>query len=76
MRALILRKARATARLVQVAGPVAGPGEAVVALRAAALNHRERWIHRRLYPGLRFRRVWAPVVPVLSKAWPSMSTPV
>ena len=26
--------------------PVAGPGEAIVALRAAALNHRDVWIRR------------------------------
>lgn len=38
--------------------PSAAPGEAVVRLRAAALNHRDVWIKRGAYAGLRF-----PIVP-------------
>lgn len=32
--------------------PVAGPGQAVVRLHAAALNHRDVWIQQGLYPGI------------------------
>lgn len=38
--------------------PAAGPGEAVVQLRAAALNHRDVWIKQGQYAGLKF-----PIVP-------------
>jgi len=38
--------------------PVAGPGQAVVQLRAAALNHRDVWIKNGQYAGLKF-----PVTP-------------
>lgn len=41
-----------------VAKPHAAPGEAVVRLRAAALNHRDVWIKQGAYAGLRF-----PVIP-------------
>ncbi len=34
--------------------PVAGPGQAVVQLRAAALNHRDVWIKNGQYAGLKF----------------------
>lgn len=37
-----------------VANPVAGPGEVVVQLRAAALNHRDVWIKTGQYAGLKF----------------------
>ena len=40
--------------LAEVPDPVAGPGEAVVELRAAALNHRDLWIKLGQYAGLRF----------------------
>ena len=36
------------------AGPVPAPGEAVVELRAAALNHRDVWIKLGQYAGLRY----------------------
>ena len=32
--------------------PVAQPGEAIVAIKAAALNHRDVWITKGLYPGI------------------------
>jgi NADPH:quinone reductase-like Zn-dependent oxidoreductase len=41
-----------------VANPHAAPGEVVVRLHAAALNHRDVWIKQGAYAGLRF-----PVVP-------------
>lgn len=41
-----------------VPDPVPGPGEAVVALRAAALNHRDVWIYLGQYAGLKY-----PVTP-------------
>jgi len=40
-------------RLERRADPVAGPGQAVVRLRAAALNHRDAWIRQGLYAGIR-----------------------
>lgn len=43
---------------VDVPDPVAGPGEAVVRIHAAALNHRDLWIQKGLYAGLKF-----PIVP-------------
>ena len=41
-------------RLEEVPDPVPGPGEVLVRLRAAALNHRDLYICRGQYPGLRF----------------------
>lgn len=40
------------ARLVEIERPEPGAGEVRVALRAAALNHRELWITRGQYPGM------------------------
>jgi NADPH:quinone reductase-like Zn-dependent oxidoreductase len=55
MKAILLRELGGPERLVldQVADPEPGPGEAVVALRAAALNHRDAWIRKGLYAGIR-----------------------
>jgi zinc-binding alcohol dehydrogenase/oxidoreductase len=54
MKAIVLRELGGPERLVleQVADPEPGPGEAVVALRAAALNHRDAWIRKGLYAGI------------------------
>ena len=38
----------------QVADPTPSPGQAVVRLQAAALNHRDVWIQQGRYPGLKF----------------------
>lgn len=38
--------------LNEVPAPTAGPGQAVVQLKAAALNHRDVWIQQGLYPGI------------------------
>jgi zinc-binding alcohol dehydrogenase/oxidoreductase len=40
--------------LTNVADPVASAGEAVVELKAAALNHRDLWIKQGKYAGLRY----------------------
>ena len=55
MKAIVLREHGGPERLVleQAASPEPGPGEAVVALRAAALNHRDAWIRKGLYAGIR-----------------------
>jgi zinc-binding alcohol dehydrogenase/oxidoreductase len=60
MNAIVLRDVGGPERLIleQVPDPQPGPGEAVVALRAAALNHRDAWIRRGLYAG-----VTLPVIP-------------
>lgn len=54
MRALMLRAAEGleVARLEEVPAPVPATGEVRVALKAAALNHRELWITRGQYPGM------------------------
>src|SRR5277367_2354575 len=53
MRAIVIE---AIGKLVgkDVADPVAGPGEVVVELKAAALNHRDLWIKLGKYAGLKF----------------------
>ena len=45
-------------RIEEVPDPAPGPGQVVVRLRAAALNHRDLWILRGQYAGLRF-----PIIP-------------
>ena len=54
MKALILKDKHRPAELVEVDRPVAGPGEALVRVRAAALNHRDVWIQKGQYAGLKF----------------------
>lgn len=51
MRALRLIAANRL-EVAEVPAPAAGPGEAVVALRAAALNHRDLWIKLGQYAGI------------------------
>ena len=55
MRAAVLRVLATPdqPRVEDVPEPVAGPGEAVVRLRAAALNHRDAWIRQGLYAGIK-----------------------
>ncbi|RUL88638.1 zinc-binding dehydrogenase [Tautonia sociabilis] len=55
MKAIVLREIGSLDhfRLEDVPDPDAGPGEVVVRLRAAALNHRDLWISRNKYPGVR-----------------------
>ncbi len=54
MKALVLDAADAPLQLKDVPAPVPGPGEAVVAVGAAALNHRDLWIQKGQYAGLKF----------------------
>lgn len=54
MNALRLEAVKQPAVLREVAAPVAAAGEAVVAVRAAALNHRDLWIQLGQYAGLKF----------------------
>jgi NADPH:quinone reductase-like Zn-dependent oxidoreductase len=55
MNAVVLREigqAAQALRLEHVPDPAPGPGQAVVRLKAAALNHRDVWIRRGLYAGI------------------------
>lgn len=54
MHALILEGVHQPLQFREVPDLVPGPGEAVVALRAAALNHRDLWIQKGQYAGLKF----------------------
>jgi NADPH:quinone reductase-like Zn-dependent oxidoreductase len=55
MRAVVLRELGGpeVLNLETVPDPQPGPGEVVVRLRAAALNHRDVWIRRGLYAGIK-----------------------
>src|SRR5206468_12463619 len=55
MQAIVLRDLGGPDRLRLEAAPdpQPGPGEVVVRLRAAALNHRDIWIRRGLYAGIK-----------------------
>jgi NADPH:quinone reductase-like Zn-dependent oxidoreductase len=55
MQALVLEKAEGTASafMREEPMPVPKPGEVRVAIKAAALNHRELWISRGQYPGMK-----------------------
>src|ERR1700761_1043514 len=54
MKALVIAAKDALPVWSSVADPVARPGEAVVRVYAAALNHRDVWIQRGQYAGLRW----------------------
>jgi zinc-binding alcohol dehydrogenase/oxidoreductase len=54
MTAAVLHGVGEELQLQEVAQPVAGRGEAVVQVRAAALNHRDVWIQKGKYAGLKF----------------------
>lgn len=58
MKALVLTGKHQAAEVLEVPKPKAGPGEAVVRLEAAALNHRDVWIQKGQYAGLKY-----PIVP-------------
>ena len=57
MKALVIASKNAAPVWSPVASLVAGPGEAVVQVYAAALNHRDVWIQRGQYAGLRYPMV-------------------
>lgn len=54
MRALVLDGVGKPLEVREVPTPVAGAGEAVVRVVAAAINHRDLWIQKGQYAGLRF----------------------
>ncbi len=54
MKALVIAQKDAPPAWRDVADLVAGPGEAIVRVHAAALNHRDVWIQRGQYAGLRW----------------------
>ncbi len=54
MKALVLAGVNQPLEYKEVPDPVAGPGEVVVAIKAAALNHRDVWIQKGQYAGLKF----------------------
>lgn len=58
MKAIFLRAAREPLRMEEVPDPVPGPGEAVVGLRCASLNHRDVWIQKGTYHVLKY-----PIIP-------------
>ena len=54
MKALVLAGVGQPLELEDVADPAAGPGEVVIKIGAAALNHRDLWIQKGQYAGLKF----------------------
>jgi zinc-binding alcohol dehydrogenase/oxidoreductase len=58
MKAAVLEATYTPLRLTDLPEPVARPGEAIVQLKAAALNHRDVWVQKGLYPGMKL-----PVTP-------------
>jgi zinc-binding alcohol dehydrogenase/oxidoreductase len=58
MTALVLTGKNKPAEIQEVADYQAGPGEAIVRIHAAALNHRDVWIQKGQYAGLKY-----PIIP-------------
>lgn len=54
MKAALLEEKGTPVQIKVVPDPEPRAGEVVVAVRAAALNHRDVWIHKGLYAGLKF----------------------
>ena len=54
MRAIVLQGIGGSLDVDDVPVPQAGPGEAIIKLTAAALNHRDIWIWKGQYAGLKF----------------------
>ncbi len=53
MKAILLAEKNQPVQLIDVPMPVAGPGEMLIKLRAAALNHRDVFVQQGLYPGIK-----------------------
>lgn len=53
MKAILLTETRRPVQLIDVPAPTAGPGEVLVNIRAAALNHRDVFIQKGQYPGIK-----------------------
>lgn len=58
MKAIQLQEVRQPLVLVDVPQPTAGPGEVLINIKAAALNHRDVFIQQGMYPGIK-----TPVIP-------------
>jgi zinc-binding alcohol dehydrogenase/oxidoreductase len=58
LKAILLRAAGEPLRMEEVPDPTPGPGEAVVELRCAAINHRDVWIQKGTYHVLKY-----PIIP-------------
>jgi zinc-binding alcohol dehydrogenase/oxidoreductase len=69
MQALVLTEKNAPIVLQERPRPVAGPGEGLIKLYAAALNHRDVWIQKGQYSGLRY-----PIIPGSDGAGVELST--
>ena len=54
MKALVLKAKEEDLEYEDFENPCAKEGEAIVALKAAALNHRDVWISKGLYPGITY----------------------
>ena len=52
MKASVLEGAGHKLRLLEVPEPLPSPNDVIIELKAAALNHRDVWIQKGLYPGL------------------------
>lgn len=53
MKAILLAETHQAVQLVSAPTPTAGPGEVLVNIRAAALNHRDVFIQKGQYPGIK-----------------------
>jgi zinc-binding alcohol dehydrogenase/oxidoreductase len=53
MKALVLNQVKQPLVLQKMSSPIAGEGQVIVKLRAAALNRRDYWITQGLYPGIK-----------------------
>lgn len=53
MKAILLSETHQPVQFVDAPTPTPGPGEVLIALRAAALNHRDVFIQKGLYPGIK-----------------------
>lgn len=58
MKAAVLKNLHEPLVIEDVEKPQAGPGEVIVQLKAASLNHRDVWIQKGLYP-----KITTPVIP-------------
>lgn len=57
MKAILLSETRQPIQFIDVPTPTAGPGDVLVKIRAAALNHRDVFIQQGLYPGIKLPTV-------------------
>ncbi|GAB4037673.1 quinone oxidoreductase family protein [Spirosoma gilvum] len=53
MKAILLAATHQPVQLIDAPVPVAGPGQVLIKVKAAALNHRDVYIQQALYPGIK-----------------------